>query len=274
MELLDLAHTAAEAVVAAMATQTWESARAAVVRWLGGNDPERVAATAAQLDAYNADVARDERLRRFVEADMREQLCLTLERDNGRRREFELLLVELEALRRDTQLRPVMNQQGWTHSGSGPMIGAVHGSYIQQAPPTEDHYAAGLAQLRQGCYAAAAKHLIARLAEPTPEPTTHYYLALALLGDRPPRDHPDIGQIVSHLNAAAHLPKARLLQLVVHEDRRGARHNRYGIGAAAQHLIRELTQYDAMEIAGQFRAGMSPTWREVARRAGMTGGGL
>jgi hypothetical protein len=142
----------------------------------------------------------------------------------------------------------------------------IHGDVTVGAPP-RDHWRDGLSQLRQGNYREAAASFGRRLAEDGAGPEVHYYLALALIGSRPPRDHPSVNSIVGHLERASALAEARLLWLVVDEDHRPGRRRDALPNPLMYELIRLITPAHALEIVGQFRATNSPTWQALASRA-------
>jgi len=145
---------------------------------------------------------------------------------------------------------------------NGPIAGNVN-----VGPPPPDHWRDGLNLLRQGDYAGAAASFGKRLGEDGAGPEVHYYRALALLGARPPRDHPSVGPIVGHLERATALPQARLLWLVVDEDHRPGRRRDTPPNPLMYELIRHISPAHAREIVGQFRATNSPTWQALASRA-------
>lgn len=134
-------------------------------------------------------------------------------------------------------------------------------------PPPQDHWQAGLTLLRERSFEEAAGHLRQRLAEPGAGAEVHYYLALAMLGSRPPRDHASVREITEHLNRAAALAVARLLWLVVEEDHRPGRRREADLPAQTLALVQQVDPMVAGEIVGQFRAANSPTWQALARRA-------
>lgn len=87
---------------------------------------------------------------------------------------------------------------------------------------TEEHLRAGHALLANRLYADAARRFADSLTEDPASAEAHFGLALALLQGRRPHLHSDatIRRIEGHLQAAAVLPEAPVLGLLVAEDHR------------------------------------------------------
>jgi|tagenome__1003787_1003787.scaffolds.fasta_scaffold20854760_3 hypothetical protein len=86
--------------------------------------------------------------------------------------------------------------------------------------PQRDHLESGITLLRQANYAEARRELGRAIEESPCDEKGHYYLAIALLdGSRPNRrPYSVLARIRHHLRAAATLPEAKVLNLMIEED--------------------------------------------------------
>ncbi len=150
---------------------------------------------------------------------------------------------------------------------AGQVVGDIH--YHTDAS-SADHQVNGLAALDNKDYATAIQDLkLAQRAHPA-NVELHYFMAIALLQGRRPhrvRLQTELEEIRRHLRQADHLPHAKLLSLLVEEDRGRHWERNTPVSGHLRELVGEAERARILEIAEHIAAPRNRVWKIIVDEA-------
>ena len=139
----------------------------------------------------------------------------------------------------------------------------INNNYVRD----KDHTGIATTALQAQHYSTAAAHYIAALETRPDDPSSHYGLALALLGGVRPNRHTreNITEIQRHLNEARVLPEAQVLSALVSEDYGLFWQRYFDVPASLKSLVDRTNTKRAAEIVFHVPAPEARTWQELTR---------
>jgi hypothetical protein len=138
----------------------------------------------------------------------------------------------------------------------------INNNYVRD----KDHTGIATTALQAQHYSTAAAHYIAALETRPDDPSSHYGLALALLGGVRPNRHTreNITEIQRHLNEARVLPEAQVLSALVSEDYGLFWQRYFDVPTSLKGLVDRTSAKRATEIVFHVPAREARTWQELA----------
>jgi len=138
----------------------------------------------------------------------------------------------------------------------------INNNYVRD----KDHTGIATTALQAQHYSTAAAHYIAALETRPDDPSSHYGLALALLGGVRPNRHTreNINEIQRHLNEARVLPEAQVLSALVSEDYGLFWQRYFDVPTSLKGLVDRTSTKRATEIVFHVPAREARTWQELA----------